>query len=319
MNQDELAYEVARLYFVEGLTQQAIAERLKLSRPKVSRLLTHARRRGIVEIKLNPPASRSSDILAEALRDRLKLSDVRVVDPDSPSYERMLSGIVRAGADYISSVLENGQVVGWGWGRTVFQTVHYLHRTKQLPSSLFVPLIGGAGQFEKHYQVNSMVERTAEMFGARFMYLNAPAFFNDANTLSSFRRENHIRRVIETWKHLDVAVFGLGKPVYDSEILKTEIDPELIVELIREKAVGDILARFFKENGDLCSSRLNDLILGIDLSDLKKAPLRICLCGGEKKVDGIIAASKKEYFNVLITDSLTTELILERLRREERT
>ncbi len=92
-----------------------------------------------------------------------------------------------------------------------------------------------------------------------------------------------------------------------------------MVELIREKAIGDILARFFKENGEVCSSKLNELILGIGLEDIKKVPIRICLCGGEKKIDGIIAASKKKYFNVLVTDSHTAESILIKLRKGEET
>ncbi len=213
VDQDELAYEVARMYFIEGLKQRAIAERLGLSRPKVSRLLIHAKRRGIIEIKLNPPKSVDSDALGEELREKLDLLDVKVAASESPSYERILSCIARAGADYVSEILKNGQIIGWGWGRTVFQTIRYLRRTRKLPSSLFVPLIGGAGQSEKYYQVNSMVERAAEIFGARFMYLNAPAFFDDASTLNSFLKENHIRKVIETWRHLEVAVFGLGKPV----------------------------------------------------------------------------------------------------------
>jgi len=44
------AVKVARLYYEQGLTTDAIATELGLSRPKVSRLLSYARRSGLVEI-----------------------------------------------------------------------------------------------------------------------------------------------------------------------------------------------------------------------------------------------------------------------------
>ena len=317
MDLKELAYHVARFYYVDGLTQQQIANRLGISRPKVSRLLSYARNNGIVEIKLNPPSVRKTNVLSESLREELGLMEVVVVETNEDTEESILLNIARIGAEYISRTLKDGQIVGWGWGKTVFWTVHSLHVVKRIPSSLFVPLIGGAGQSVKFYQVNSLVEKASEIFGSQLMYLNAPAFFTDENTFRSFLKEKRVLNVLEMWKRLDVAIFGLGKPVYDSEILKSEIDPHTIVELIREKAVGDILARFFNRNGDICESSLNELILGITLDNLKKAPLRICLCGGRRKVEGIIAASRERYFNVLITDSITASTVMEKLREEE--
>ena len=41
--------KIARLYYLEGFTQQKIANKLKISRTKVSRYLTSARKENIVE------------------------------------------------------------------------------------------------------------------------------------------------------------------------------------------------------------------------------------------------------------------------------
>lgn len=318
MELDELAYHVSRLYYVEGLTQQQIAKRLGISRPKVSRVLGYAREKGIVEIRLKAPIFEDVRSLSDALRKKLNLEEVVVAETTNDSEASTISSIARAAANYISRTLRDGQIVGWGWGRTMFQTIQSLHVNEFLASSLFVPMIGGAGQSVKFYQVNSLVERASEAFKARFMYLNAPAFFEDEETLKFFLKEKQVMNVIETWKSLDVAIFGLGKPVYDSEILRSEIDPSVIVELIRGKAVGDILARFFDKDGEVCASKLNSLLLGVDLKDLREVPLKICACGGREKVEGIIAASKKGYFNVLITDSVTASLIVEDDKRGKR-
>lgn len=316
MDLNEFAYSVARLYYLDGLTQQQIANRLNISRPKVSRLLAYAREVGMVEIKLKAPDVESKEFLSKSLKERLNLMDVIVTETIERNEEDILKRVAKAGAEYISRTLKNGQIVGWGWGRTVFRTVQSLHSTEPHFSSLFIPLIGGTGQSVKYYQVNSLVEKAAEIFKAQVMYLNAPAFFADKNTFDLFLKEKQVLNVLEMWKRLDVAIFGLGKPIYDSEIIKSEIDSSMIIDLIREKAVGDILARFFNKNGEICKSSLNKLILGINMDDLLKVPLRICLCGGEKKVDGIITASKKGYFNVLVTDSITANFVLEKLREE---
>ena len=316
MDLNELAYHVARLYYLDGLTQQQIANKLGISRPKVSRLLSHARDSGMVEIKLKPPFFKKASVLSESLQEKLNLKEVIVAEVNDGSDDSIIPEIAKIGSSYISSILKDRQIVGWGWGRTIYWTVNFLHSSKSLPSSLFIPLIGGAGQSVKYYQVNSLVEKASEVFRSQFMYLNAPAFFTDKSTFESFLKEKQVLSVLEIWKKVDVAIFGLGKPVYDSEILKSEIDPQIIIELIKKKAVGDILARFFNKDGNICESSLNNLILGIDMEDLKRIPLRICLCGGKKKVEGIIAASIKKYFNVLITDSMTAASILEKLREE---
>lgn len=317
MDLSELAYRAARLYYLEGLTQQQIASRLGISRSKVSRLLTYAWKVGMVEIRLKVPGTRSEKFLSDSLKELLGLKEVVVAQATERDEEHILEKIAKAGSEYISKTLKNGQIVGWGWGRTVYKTVQALRNDGEPHfSSIFIPLIGGAGQSAKHYQVNSLVEKAAEVFKAQVMYLNAPAFFADKNTLELLLKEKHVSNVLEMWKKLDVAIFGLGKPVYDSEIIRTEIDSSIIIDLLREKAVGDILARFFTPSGKICGSTLNELILGIDMDDFLKVPRKICLCGGEKKVDGIIAASKRGYLNVLVTDSITANIILDKLKGE---
>ena len=46
---------VLTLYYVEGLTQSEIAQRLGLSTPKVNRLLVQAREQGYVNITIRTP------------------------------------------------------------------------------------------------------------------------------------------------------------------------------------------------------------------------------------------------------------------------
>jgi deoxyribonucleoside regulator len=51
----QLMLRAARLYYEDCLIQQQIADELGVSRPTVSRLLTEAKRQGIVQITIIDP------------------------------------------------------------------------------------------------------------------------------------------------------------------------------------------------------------------------------------------------------------------------
>ena len=69
--------KAARMYFLDGRSQDDIARVLGTSRSNVSRMLTAARAQGIVEIRVHGQAARAGE-LEQALRERFGLAHVRV-------------------------------------------------------------------------------------------------------------------------------------------------------------------------------------------------------------------------------------------------
>src|SRR5687768_14576908 len=61
----QLLYTAATLYYVQDATQAEIADRLGTSRATVSRLLSEARRQGIVRIEVIEPVEADTALLAE--------------------------------------------------------------------------------------------------------------------------------------------------------------------------------------------------------------------------------------------------------------
>ncbi|MDN6332946.1 MAG: helix-turn-helix domain-containing protein, partial [Micrococcaceae bacterium] len=57
------ALRAAQLYYVQELTMEAIARDLGVSRSTVSRLLSLAKRNGLVKIELNPPRGRATSLV----------------------------------------------------------------------------------------------------------------------------------------------------------------------------------------------------------------------------------------------------------------
>lgn len=76
-----LLAEVACDYYERGLDQNAIADRLCLSRTRVSRLLEEAEEKGIVNIKvsINYPFERHYE-LEERFKSRFALKEVRILN-----------------------------------------------------------------------------------------------------------------------------------------------------------------------------------------------------------------------------------------------
>jgi deoxyribonucleoside regulator len=154
-----------------------------------------------------------------------------------------------------------------------------------------------------------MVEKLANSLGAVPMFLSSPAIFNNPEQLRVMKQVQVVSNIIREWEHLEAAIFGLGGPVGMSAVLDSNLPTNLILELVRKHAVGDIVARFFNFAGELVCRDIEEVLLGIPFEQLLKIPERICLSGGEHKADGIRAALKSGFITTLFTDIRTARML----------
>ena len=106
--------KIARLYYLEGLTQQNIANKLNISRTKVSRYLTRARKDKIVEININHPAEDFSD-MEYHIEKKYGLRECVIVDT-LESDEAIIRSMGDSFNNLLSRLLQNGDYIGIGWG-----------------------------------------------------------------------------------------------------------------------------------------------------------------------------------------------------------
>ena len=78
---DTLLAAVAELYYKDGLTQDAIAKRLGLSRATIVNYLRQGREKGIVDIQIKGSAYTGSE-LSQELREKYGLSDVYITNTE---------------------------------------------------------------------------------------------------------------------------------------------------------------------------------------------------------------------------------------------
>src|SRR5437868_2059333 len=84
-----LLTKVSTLYYLDGKTQQDIADRLRLGRPRVSRLLQEALELGIVQISIASPAEPHTR-LGGRLEAVYGLEEALVVDTEPRLSREML-------------------------------------------------------------------------------------------------------------------------------------------------------------------------------------------------------------------------------------
>src|ERR1035437_2630275 len=113
----ELMTRVASLYYLEGMTQEAVARSLRLSRPKVGRLLDRARTVGIVEITVHVPRDLGLQVEA-VLVSKFGLDQVLLVN-DQTDESGQRASVARAAAGFLKRQLSDGDLVAMGMGRNV--------------------------------------------------------------------------------------------------------------------------------------------------------------------------------------------------------
>ena len=310
-------YNVAKLYYIDGLGQQEIANITGYSRPQISRMLKEARSCRLVEITLHPPYGADPGELAQGLQDRFALQRAHVLD-NSAYAETAMPERIRAvagyAAEYLAQQLPSCRKVGVGWGHTIYPTVLATeHSSRSLPV-LFVPLTGNSGFSEPYYQTNSIVDRFAEKYKARGEFINAPAFSPTAEVRRCLIESNGLEQPGSIWDNIDLAYFSLGGPPATSDVIRDIPNEGAADRLLQSDAVGDVLGYLFDRDGRLLEGEPWDRYLAMPLERLLQVKRRVCAALGRDKTAAIRAAIARGVMTELITDHYTA---LSLLKEEE--
>jgi DNA-binding transcriptional regulator LsrR (DeoR family) len=301
LEQAEFLYQVARLYYEEGLTQEQIARQISLSRQKIQRLLDSARKEGIVQIQLISPVSSRREI-EKKLEKHFKLTRAIVVSSSIKAESIIRKNIGRAAAAYLEDTLRDNDIVGIGWGRTVYETLNYFKPTGKIFITA-VPLIGGIGQMAADFQVNELTRKFAEKTGGIFTPFHAPALVDNEKIVRTLFSDKNVGKVARLWEKVNIAIIGIGGPLSSSSYVPTSYYSEADITLLeKEGHTGDILSHFLDKDGKSCSPLLSKKVVGISLEQLKEIERVIGVAGSVRKKEAILAALRGRYIDVLITD-----------------
>ena len=106
----DLLAQVAAMYYLEEMTQDAIAAQLGVSRIKVYRLLKQAREEQVIQFTINWPVQRAPEVEAQ-LCSVFNLREALVLRPSSPDRSHALARVGQLGARYLEQILHDGMVM----------------------------------------------------------------------------------------------------------------------------------------------------------------------------------------------------------------
>ncbi len=307
----DLLADVAEMYYLEGKDQMEISQVVGVTRSMISRMLTEARQRGIVEIRVNRSMQTEPE-LESALIARFGIKTARVISMRGAEQEPTLANLGRAGAQVLREYFLPEAIIALAWGTSISATIDAVEERETLPAKI-VQLVGAMGARNVEYDGHALVQRLASKLGGESYFINAPYICPSPEVATAMLSIKGIEETVAMGKQAQVALFGIGStdPKYSSYFLAGYV-PQEDMDLIRASgAVGDIAGIHFDINGKLACEDFYRRLVTLRYDDLLHIPVRIGVAGGSGKVIPILGALRGNLINVLVTDSITARKVLE--------
>ncbi|MGC9157708.1 MAG: sugar-binding transcriptional regulator [Terracidiphilus sp.] len=304
----DMAARAAWLYYVANNTQDEIAAKLHLSRQAAQRLVSLAASEGLIKVRLDHPLAECAE-LAEKLRERYKLSYCDVA-PSSGSSSALFKGLGICAAEYLESYLSSKvpTICAFGTGRTMRAMVSEVAPMHQSQHKI-VSVVGNMGHDGRasHFEVVMLL---ADKINAQAFLLPTPVLTSTVQekiNLQKLKAFHSVRSLALQAKAVFVGASEIGRncPMYQDGFIN---DAELS-ELLKQKAVGEIIGWTFDKDGKLLEGAANERVASIPLSQLGKSEI-VAIAGGPSKVRPILGALRGRLITALVTDEMTAREIL---------
>lgn len=310
----QLMVQVAKMYYMEGLTQEKIAQQLGISRSSISMVLSEAREFGIVQISIKDPKNNVQSVADEFI-SRFGLKGCLVVPTAIDSIHLITKVIASQGADYAEDILKSHSTVGIAWGSTCYEFMLSFSNRNKLSDINVVPLIGGTSRISSEYQLNEMVRMFAEKLQGSPSFIYAPAIAESIADRDLYMQSTSMKSIVERWSSMDAAIVSAGAPPdwYSTRMIVEPVQMKAMYESNRSMVIGDICARRFNLMGEFLQNDYSDRVMGIDEENLRRIENVICIAAGKQKVLSIIGALRTNVIDYLVTDESTARSIIELL------
>ena len=306
----KLLAKLAYLYYIEEKSQAEIAAETGIYRTTVSRMLTEAKKEGIVKIEIQHFDTRLFR-LEKYVRQKYGLKDLELVAtiPDEPLSE-LEERLAQSAANLLRGLLDDHLNVGFSWGRSLSLLVEHLG-TRHLNDIHFVPLAGGPSHIHARYHVNTLIYSMASKCHGDCRFINATIIQENKALAEGILSSKYFEDLKSSWQKLDVAVVGIGG--YADENNRQWLDmltEQDFSELEKVNAVGEICCRFFDSSGQPVYPELQERTIAISLDSLKKIDKTLAFASGPAKVPAILSVLRAGYIDHLVTDEQTMLAVL---------
>lgn len=302
---DELVKRVAWMYYEDELNQQEIAEKLKLSRAKVLRLLKESRESGFVKITLSSASGLFRE-MEDAICRASGLRECLIV----PAGEDVILSTAKGVAYRFAEALRSCKSVGVGGGRTLELFAGELKPPETVVTQEIVAL---SGNTKPNFACdpNHMASILATKLPSRYFQIWAPAKTTTREAALLLRQNPAISSILEKAYNVELSIVGIGDMKSSSYVRHGFLDESEMAVLTRGGAVGEILGCFFNMDGEPVGTSVSECNIAVSM------PMKgfvIGVAGGPDKVRPIVGAIRAGWISGLITDEVTANTIIRCMR-----
>lgn len=299
---------IAWMYYVEGLTQNEIADRLGIGRVTVVRNINEAQKQREVKIWITGHVAECLDLEAQ-LKEKFNLQDAVVV-PEPANVENTARVIGNAAGMYITDQLTDDFCLGVGWGATLYASLQTLS-PRELSNVEVVSLLGGIVQ-ARRFNPAEFAWQFANTVGANCYLLAAPAVVDSEQTRRALFDKCGLDDVLKRSEKMSMALLSVGTMSEHSTSFRFGFfTEEERLSLLNKGAVGDMLYNFFDKNGKVVDHPINRRVMSMPIENLKTVAKRVLISGGNDKVEALLGGMKLVNANVIITNEATARQLVD--------
>jgi DNA-binding transcriptional regulator LsrR (DeoR family) len=245
---------------------------------------------------------------SDALREAYGLHNVLVVDVGDEVPDVARERIGRVAAGLLADILEEDDVLGLSWGRTLSGMVTSL---THLPRCNVVQLGGAVGGVDLDENSVEAVRRVAAVSGGKPYPICAPADRARPHDRRKAPRApgRHRSHAPVRPGHQGRRRRGLWDP--PSSRLPDSMTPDEREQVRRWGVVAEVSGVFLDGNGHVTARELRDRCVAITEPQLRAVPEIIVVADGAEKRDAIHAVLRGGYATALVTDKAVADHLLE--------
>ncbi len=304
----ELRVRAAWLYYVEGLTQSDVAARLGANRVMITRLLSDARARGEVVIRIKSDITPLVE-LERTLEDRFGLTRA-IVAPFSDPEGDPTRAIASAAGAFVTGCMANDMTVGVGWGRTLQAMLPFVEE-RPLSGVRVISLLGGITQ-ARRFNPAEFAWQFAELFNAEGFLIPAPAIVDSPQTKEALLEQCGLEQILEMAEGCDLVLLSCGGITSLTTSYRvghvTEAERQAMIDA---GVVGDVLYNFLDREGRLVDTPVNARSIAMPVGRLARISGKVLISGGPEKTVILPATLKALAPETLITDEITARALLD--------
>lgn len=306
MSDEELIAQIARDYYLNGLTLGNVCDKYGLSRYKIAKYLETGLAEGIVQIRIRARFEQDKHHERE-LCERYGLAHAYVLKHDSSlaaeNAVEAATEFAEFAAQQAQMLIDQARIVGMTWGntlKTVVDQFSYSHR----PDKVFIQFLGRDGRYHSRANASSMAQQVASQYDAEYLTLDCPLYIFNDDARRLMAQERSLEQTLDVASHMDAILCGIGTPRSLASVEAWNSQRWQLFPARLEDIAGFAFGRAFNAQGQFLGLE-EDKTFGLSIERIMAVPRRVAVIVARFKA----AAARAALRGGIVTDLITTEAV----------